>query len=43
VPPIAPPLIPSDDDEAKSEAAAIIDRLGFDTVDAGMLSDSWKV
>lgn len=34
--------IASDDGEAKREAAAIIDRLGFDTVDAGTLSDSWK-
>lgn len=34
--------IASDDGEAKSVAAAIIDRLGFDTVDAGALSESWK-
>jgi 8-hydroxy-5-deazaflavin:NADPH oxidoreductase len=34
--------IASDDVEAKREAAAIIDRLGFDTVDAGALSGTWK-
>lgn len=34
--------VASDDVEAKREAAAIMDRLGFDTVDAGTLSDTWK-
>lgn len=34
--------IASDDAQAKAEAAAIIDRLGFDTVDAGSLADSWR-
>lgn len=34
--------IASDDVEAKREAAAIMDRLGFDAVDAGTLSESWK-
>lgn len=31
----------SSDSAAAGEAAAIIDRLGFDTVDAGTLADSW--
>lgn len=34
--------IASDDVGAKREAAAIMDRLGFDTVDTGTLSDTWK-
>jgi 8-hydroxy-5-deazaflavin:NADPH oxidoreductase len=34
--------IASDDIEAKREAAAIIDRLGFDTVDTGTLSGTWR-
>jgi 8-hydroxy-5-deazaflavin:NADPH oxidoreductase len=34
--------IASDDAEAKREAAEIIEQLGFDTVDAGTLSDSWR-
>lgn len=34
--------IASDDAEAKREAAEIIDQLGFDTVDAGTLSNSWR-
>lgn len=34
--------IASDDVDAKREAAAIMDRLGFDTLDAGTLADSWK-
>jgi 8-hydroxy-5-deazaflavin:NADPH oxidoreductase len=34
--------IASDDEEAKTEVAALIDRLGFDTVDAGSLADSWR-
>lgn len=33
--------IAADDQQAKSEAAAIIDRLGFDVVDAGSLAGSW--
>ncbi|MCR2826979.1 NADPH-dependent F420 reductase [Microbacterium sp. zg.Y909] len=34
--------IAGDDAQAKSEAAAIINRLGFDTVDAGTLHESWR-
>ena len=34
--------IASDDPQAKREAAALMDRLGFDTVDAGTLAESWK-
>lgn len=30
------------DAQAKTEAAAIIDHLGFDRVDAGTLADSWR-
>ncbi|MFC4630134.1 NADPH-dependent F420 reductase [Promicromonospora alba] len=31
-----------DDDAAKSTATTLIDQLGFDTVDAGQLADSWR-
>ena len=34
--------VASEDLEAKREAADILDRLGFDTVDAGTLRDSWR-
>ena len=34
--------IAGDDAHAKTEAADLIDRLGFDTVDAGSLADSWR-
>ena len=34
--------IAGDDTQAKTEAAAVIDRLGFDAVDAGTLADSWR-
>lgn len=34
--------VASDDADAKTEAAAILDRLGFDVVDAGPLADSWR-
>lgn len=34
--------IASNDEQAKSHAAAIIERLGFDTLDAGTLDGSWK-
>ncbi|MCC3298059.1 NAD(P)-binding domain-containing protein [Arthrobacter sp. zg-Y916] len=34
--------IAGDDEQAKTEAARIIDQLGFDTVDAGTLADSWR-
>ena len=34
--------IAGDDDAAKTEASALIDALGFDTVDAGTLAESWR-
>jgi predicted dinucleotide-binding enzyme len=34
--------IAGDDPEAKASAAALIDQLGFDTVDAGSLAESWR-
>lgn len=34
--------IASHDTHAKSQAAAIIERLGFDTLDAGTLAETWK-
>ncbi|MGK5741465.1 NADPH-dependent F420 reductase [Micromonospora sp. URMC 103] len=34
--------IAGDDPRAKASAAALIDRLGFDTVDAGTLAESWR-
>jgi len=34
--------IAGDDEQAKAEAARIIDQLGFDTFDAGSLADSWR-
>ncbi|MFE9064600.1 NADPH-dependent F420 reductase [Streptomyces violaceusniger] len=34
--------IAGDDPEAKASASALIDRLGFDTVDAGPLAESWR-
>ena len=34
--------IAGDDAAAKAEAATIIDRLGYDTVDAGTLAESWR-
>lgn len=34
--------IAGDDPEAKASAAALIDRLGYDTVDAGPLAESWR-
>jgi predicted dinucleotide-binding enzyme len=36
-------VIASDDADAKATAAAFIDELGFDTVDAGTLADSWRI
>ena len=32
-----------DDTEAKATVAALIDELGFDTVDVGLLGDSWRI
>lgn len=34
--------IASDDAQAKIQAAAVIERLGFDTLDAGTLAETWK-
>ncbi|WP_328506091.1 NADPH-dependent F420 reductase [Streptomyces sp. NBC_00391] len=34
--------VAGDDDAAKSRVRALIDALGFDTVDAGGLDDSWR-
>ena len=34
--------IAGDDGQAKAEAAALIDALGYDTVDAGPLSETWR-
>ncbi|EFC86753.1 NADPH-dependent F420 reductase [Parafrankia sp. EUN1f] len=34
--------VASDDDEAKTVAVELIERLGFETVDAGSLSESWR-
>ena len=34
--------VAGDDEQAKAEAADIISRLGFDTVDAGPLAESWR-
>lgn len=34
--------VASDDTDATTEAAAILDRLGFDVFDAGSLADSWR-
>jgi predicted dinucleotide-binding enzyme len=34
--------VAGDDDAAKSQVRALIDELGFDTVDAGGLDDSWR-
>lgn len=31
-----------DDEAAKAKVRALIDELGFDTVDAGGLDDSWR-
>ena len=32
-----------DDTEAKATVAALIDELGFDVVDVGLLDDSWRI
>ena len=36
-------VIAGNDAKAKAEVAAIIDRFGFDVVDAGPLSESWRI
>jgi len=34
--------ISSNDESAKRVAASLIDRIGFDTLNAGSLTDSWR-
>ncbi|HEY1177421.1 MAG TPA: hypothetical protein VGF17_14790, partial [Phytomonospora sp.] len=34
--------VAADDEVARAEAVALLDRLGFDAVDAGSLGDSWR-
>ncbi|MFD7946735.1 NADP oxidoreductase, partial [Streptomyces sp. NPDC059744] len=34
--------VASDDETAKAKVRALIDELGFDTVDAGGIDDSWR-
>jgi predicted dinucleotide-binding enzyme len=34
--------VASDDEQAKTRVAALLDRLGFDAVDAGDLGESWR-
>jgi predicted dinucleotide-binding enzyme len=36
-------VIAGDDTEAKAVVAGLIDRFGFDTVDAGPLKESWRI
>ncbi len=36
-------VIAGDDPQAKATVAAIIDKFGFDTVDAGPLSEGWRI
>jgi predicted dinucleotide-binding enzyme len=36
-------VIAGNDAKAKTEVATIIDRFGFDVVDAGPLSESWRI
>ncbi len=36
-------VIAGDDEEAKATVAGIIDRFGFDTVDAGPLREGWRI
>ncbi len=36
-------VIAGNDAKAKAEVAALIDRFGFDVVDAGPLSESWRI
>jgi predicted dinucleotide-binding enzyme len=36
-------VIAGDDEQAKAVVASIIDRFGFDTVDAGPLSEGWRI
>jgi 8-hydroxy-5-deazaflavin:NADPH oxidoreductase len=35
--------IAGDDDEAKESVTALLDRLGYDTVDAGPTTESWRI
>jgi predicted dinucleotide-binding enzyme len=35
--------IAADDEAAKAQVAALLDEFGFDTVDVGRLSDSWRI
>jgi predicted dinucleotide-binding enzyme len=35
-------LIAADDAQAKQDAAAFLDAIGYDTVDAGTLADTWR-
>ena len=35
--------VAGDDTEAKATVAALIDELGFDIVDVGLLADSWRI
>jgi len=35
--------VAGDDAEAKTRAAALLDQLGFDTVDAGSAAESWRI
>ena len=36
-------VIAGNDDKAKAKVAAIIDQFGFDVVDAGPLTESWRI
>ncbi|MER8002145.1 NAD(P)-binding domain-containing protein [Streptomyces sp. NPDC095613] len=35
--------IAGDDDEAKKSVTALLDRLGYDTVDVGAIAESWRI
>jgi predicted dinucleotide-binding enzyme len=36
-------VIAGDDEQAKAKVAALLDQFGFDTVDAGPLSEGWRI
>jgi len=36
-------VVAGDDADAKAEVGRLIDDFGFDTVDAGLLSESWRI